>query len=151
MRNITAGNKGRESSFPQVNVFVRSSQHFFSHVGTEPTLTGYNQYCRDLMCLAQGHNTATPVGIEPRTSRFGVRRSTTKPPLLIFDQTNSSDICKLYTVFFKLHKDKRVILLSESKFKTVVSSLQSGAIQPITVKGGPLLRYSTIFKLQLKT
>ena len=32
------------------------------------------------MCLAQGHNTVTPVGIEPRTSRFGVRRSTTMPP-----------------------------------------------------------------------
>ena len=23
------------------------------------------------MCLAQGHDTVTPVGIEPRTSRFG--------------------------------------------------------------------------------
>ena len=32
------------------------------------------------MCLAQGHNTVTLVGIEPRTSRFGVRRSTTTPP-----------------------------------------------------------------------
>ena len=31
------------------------------------------------MCLAQGHNMLTPVGIEPRTSRFGVRRSTTTP------------------------------------------------------------------------
>ena len=29
------------------------------------------------MCLAQGHNTVTLVGFEPRTSRFGVRRSTT--------------------------------------------------------------------------
>ena len=32
------------------------------------------------MCLAQGHNTVTLVGFEPRTSRFGVRRSTTTPP-----------------------------------------------------------------------
>ena len=32
------------------------------------------------MCLAQGHNTVTSVGIEPRTSRFGVRRSFTTPP-----------------------------------------------------------------------
>ena len=31
------------------------------------------------MCLAQGHNTVTLVGIEPRTSRFGVRHSTTTP------------------------------------------------------------------------
>ena len=38
-------------------------------------LPGFNQYCRELMCLAQGHNTMTPVGIEPRTSRFRVRRS----------------------------------------------------------------------------
>ena len=29
------------------------------------------------MCLAQGHNTVTRVGIDPRTSRFGVRQSTT--------------------------------------------------------------------------
>ena len=27
------------------------------HVRTEPTLPGFNQYCRELMCLAQGHNT----------------------------------------------------------------------------------------------
>ena len=40
----------------------------------------HNQYCRELMCLAQGHNTMTPVGIEPRTSRLGVRRSTTTLP-----------------------------------------------------------------------
>ena len=53
---------------------------FFSHVGTEHTLPGFNRYCRELMCLAQGHITVTPVGIEPRTSRFGVRRSTTMPP-----------------------------------------------------------------------
>ena len=59
---------------------LRPSQQFFSHVGTEPTLPGFNQYCWVLMCLAQGHNTMTPVGIEPRTSRFGVRHSTTMPP-----------------------------------------------------------------------
>ena len=42
--------------------------NFFSHVGTEPTLPGFNQYFRELMCLAQGYNTVTLVGIEPRTS-----------------------------------------------------------------------------------
>ena len=26
---------------------------------------GFNQYCRELMCLAQGHNRGPPVGIEP--------------------------------------------------------------------------------------
>ena len=50
---------------------------FFSHVGTEPTLPGFNQLVR---CLAQGHNTVALGGIEPRTSRFGVRRPTTTPP-----------------------------------------------------------------------
>ena len=43
-----------------------------------------NQYCRELMCLAQGHNTMTHVIIEPRTSRFGVRRCTITPPRSLF-------------------------------------------------------------------
>ena len=38
-----------------------------------------NQYFREVKCLAQGHNTAA-VGLEPRTSRSGVRHSTTEPP-----------------------------------------------------------------------
>ena len=38
-----------------------------------------NQYFRGVKCLAQGHNTAV-VGLEPRTSRSGVRHSTTEPP-----------------------------------------------------------------------
>ena len=43
-------------------------------------LPGFNQHCRELMCLAQGHNMVLRMGIEPRTSRFGVGRSTTTPP-----------------------------------------------------------------------
>ena len=39
----------------------------------------FNQYFRGVKCLAQGHNTAA-VGLEPRTSRSGVRHSTTEPP-----------------------------------------------------------------------
>ena len=46
----------------------RPSQQFFSHIGTKPTLPGFNQYCRESMCLAQGKKTVTPVGIEPRIS-----------------------------------------------------------------------------------
>ena len=38
-----------------------------------------SQYFRGVKCLAQGHNTAA-VGIEPPTSRSGVRHSTTEPP-----------------------------------------------------------------------
>ena len=41
--------------------------NFFSHVGTEPTLPGFNQYCRKLMCLAQGPNTVPLVGISIRS------------------------------------------------------------------------------------
>ena len=37
------------------------------------------QYFRGVKCLAQGHNTAA-VGIEPLTSRSGIRHSTTEPP-----------------------------------------------------------------------
>ena len=37
------------------------------------------QSFRGVKCLAQGHNTAA-VGLEPRTSRSGVRHSTTEPP-----------------------------------------------------------------------
>ena len=66
----------------------RHSQHFFSHVGMEPTHPGLNQYCRELMCLAQGHNTVTLVGNEPRTSRFGVRHSTTTPPCSLYTFVN---------------------------------------------------------------
>ena len=40
------------------------------------------------MCLSQGYKTATLARIEPSTSRFGVRRSTTRPSRLpIFDET----------------------------------------------------------------
>ena len=52
---------------------------FFSHVKMDPTLPGFNQYCRELMCLAQGHNKVTHVGIETGTSLFGVPHSTTRP------------------------------------------------------------------------
>ena len=38
-----------------------------------------NQYFWGVKCLAQGHNTAA-VGLEPPTSRSGVRHSTTEPP-----------------------------------------------------------------------
>ena len=39
-------------------------------LGWSHRFLGINQYSRELMSLAQGHNTVTPVGIEPRTSRF---------------------------------------------------------------------------------
>ena len=40
-------------------------------------LPGFNQYCRELMCLTQGHNMVTLVRTKLRTSGLGVRRSTT--------------------------------------------------------------------------
>ena len=56
-----------------------------------------NQYFRGVKCLAQGHNTAE-VGLEPRTSRSGVRHSTTEPPRSPLSHlkyaTTSTKICK---------------------------------------------------------
>ena len=43
------------------------------------------------MCLAQGHNTVTPVGIEPRTPGFGARHSTTTPPRSLFFNLTSNN------------------------------------------------------------
>ena len=40
--------------------------------GRSHRFLGLNQYSRESMCLAQGHNTVTLVWIEPRASRFGV-------------------------------------------------------------------------------
>ena len=57
-----------------------SQSTIFQSCWKEPTLPGFNQYCRELMCLAQGHNMVMPVRIELRTSGFGVRCSTTMPP-----------------------------------------------------------------------
>ena len=47
------------------------------------------------MCLAQGHNTVTLVGFEPRTSRFGVRSSTTTPPRSLYLDTMSRKLLYL--------------------------------------------------------
>ena len=61
-----------------------------------------NQYFRGVKCLAQGHNTAA-VGLEPRTSRSGVRHSTTEPPrspifffffFFVFAQEYKNAVCK---------------------------------------------------------
>ena len=37
-------------------------------LGWSHCFLGLNQYCEELMCLAQGHNMELPVGIEPRSS-----------------------------------------------------------------------------------
>ena len=47
-----------------------------------------NQYFRGVKCLAQGHNTAV-VGIEPPTSRSGVRHYNTEPPRSPLGHTDS--------------------------------------------------------------
>ena len=62
-----------------------------------------NQYFRGVKCLAQGHNTAA-VGLEARTSRSGVRHSTTEPPrspvLHLFLWSLTSSGRPLGSVFF---------------------------------------------------
>ena len=77
----------------------------------EPTLPVLNQYCRELMCLAQGHNTVTHVGIEPRTSLFGVRRSTTTPRSLSFQSESH------LTRYMFLQKVKRVLFVEKKPLK----------------------------------
>ena len=54
-----------------------------------------NQYFRGVKCLAQGHNTAA-VGLEPRTSRSGVRHSTTEPPRSPIDRIVLALLIYLY-------------------------------------------------------
>ena len=54
-------------------------------------LPGFNQYCRELMCLAPGHNRVPLVGIKHKTSPFGVPHSTTKP---------SRSLCDIINLFF---------------------------------------------------
>ena len=49
-----------------------------------------NQYFRGVKCLAQGHNTAV-VGLEPRTSRSGVRHYVMSDPSLI-TEANAKNI-----------------------------------------------------------
>ena len=54
-----------------------------------------NQYFRGVKCLAQGHNTAA-VGLKPRTSRSGVRHSTTEPP-----RSPHANVQCVYSVYAK--------------------------------------------------
>ena len=58
-----------------------------------------NQYFRGVKCLAQGHNTAE-VGLEPRTSRSGVRHSTTEPPRSPQQVREWWAVCVCVCVFF---------------------------------------------------
>ena len=59
---------------------VKCQGHNTAEVGLEPrTSRSGVRHFRGVKCLAQGHNTAE-VGLEPRTSRSGVRHSTTEPP-----------------------------------------------------------------------
>ena len=39
------------------------SQQFFSHIETISCLSGLNQFKQQIKCLAQGHNTVTPVSL----------------------------------------------------------------------------------------
>ena len=49
------------------------------------------------MCLAQGHNTVTSVGFKPRTSGFGVGRSTTMPPRSVLMLTGGDAVMFVFT------------------------------------------------------
>ena len=95
-----------------------------------------NQYFRGVKSLAQGHNTAA-VGLEPRTSRSGVRHSTTEPPRsplqeVIHSSTPASftknlNIFILWTVyighlngFTKIKKGPETSLYNKSQFGIIL-------------------------------
>ena len=81
-----------------------------------------NQYFRGVKCLAQGHNTAA-VGFEPRTSRSGVRHSTTELPCVPYKKRespvhiNDAPNFRMHTWFFlslngtSCHKTSHIYLL----------------------------------------
>ena len=67
---------------------------------------------RGVKCLAQGHNTAA-VGLEPPTSRSGVRHSTTEPPcspnvLMIY--SIPSNVLMILQSFYEIKLRKENIL-----------------------------------------
>ena len=79
-----------------VALYLYRGVQFFSHVRMDPTPPGFNQYCRELMCLAQRHNKVTHVGIETRTSLFGVPHSITKTcPCNVYPHEPQFHIAKL--------------------------------------------------------
>ena len=70
-----------------------------------------NQYFRGVKCLAQGHNTAA-VGLEPRTSRFGVRHSTTEPRCLF--EIRKIAVCLLWLSLMGHYRVTDETLLAET-------------------------------------
>ena len=58
-------------------LFFTSHQQSFSYKGTG--LPGLNQYKARIIVLAPGHNTVTPVRLEPVAPRSRVKHSTTAP------------------------------------------------------------------------
>ena len=82
-----------------------------------------NQYFRGVKCLAQGHHTAA-VGIEPPTSRSGVRHSTTEPPRspmsFMPQSTHILFLSFYYDSFFPndaFFKQKHLRVISENTFR----------------------------------
>ena len=86
-------------------LFVLSSNgpvnNFSVISGWSDPFLGSNQYSGVLMCLAQGHNTVQPVGIEPRTSPFTVKCHTTTSPCSPIENIEQA----------KLKKGHKIILL----------------------------------------
>ena len=94
---------------------LTSQSTIFSHVGTEPTLLGFNQYCRELMRLAQGHDTVPPWGSNSRFPTTSIahkpwpRTCTIGEPLYLQTKTADSesratcqfqpDACKTFLMF----------------------------------------------------
>ena len=106
-----------------------------------------NQYFRGVKCLAQGHNTAE-VGLEPRTSRSGVRHSTTEPPrsptVKRISLTVYSDITLMLVIFSKTHVAYRHLNPYENKqWKLMAKCL----INWKTIKSYQSEKHKTYWKL----
>ena len=85
----------------------------------------FSQYSGELMCLAQGHKTVPHVVMEPWTTRFGVRCSTTTPPStqLIFAVAKSFFVCTDVSVY---------------NFQSCTKGHNTITISGIEVRSGPL-------------
>ena len=89
-----------------------------------------NQYFRGVKCLAQGHNTAA-VGLEPPTSRSGVRHSTTEPPHSphLVDKCSSSPGNYIWSQHTRMTKQENGRVLSKILCQPLINGLFCNAVK----------------------
>ena len=94
-----------------------------------------NQYFRGVKCLAQGHNTAA-VGLEPRTSRSGVRHSTTEPPRSPCINGTGLPFCSnsLFCALYRTQSKIRQYCITDISSRISSSSVLAFAILSFTIQ-----------------